>query len=68
MFFQYLDYANVFSDDLAIELPKHNNMNKHAIKLVDNKQPPYEPIYNLGQIEFETLKNYIKTNLKTGFI
>ena len=65
---KYLDYADVFLFDLAIELPKNTGMNEHAIKQVEGKQPPYGPIYSLGPVELETLKTYIKTHLKTGFI
>ena len=43
-------------------------MNEYAIKLVEKKQLPYGPIYALSLIELETLKTYIKTYLKTGFI
>ena len=65
---KYADYADVFSFDLAIELSKNTGINEHAIKLQDGKQPPYGPIYSLGPVELETLKIYIKTHLKTGFI
>ena len=65
---EYFDYADIFSMDLEIELPKSTNMNKHAIELIERKQPPYRPIYALSQVELETLKTYIKTHLKTGFI
>ena len=43
-------------------------MNEHAIKLEENKQLPFRPIYSLGLVELETLKTYIKTNLANGFI
>ena len=43
-------------------------MNKHAIKLEKDKQPPFGPIYSLGPVELETLKTYIETNLANGFI
>lgn len=43
-------------------------INKHAIKLKDGMQLFYRPIYNLGLIELEILKIYIKTHLKIGFI
>ena len=43
-------------------------LNEHAINLKDSKQPPYGPIYSLGPVELETLKTYIETHLKTGFI
>ena len=49
-------------------LPKQTELNKHAIKLEEGKQPPYGPIYSLGPVELETLKTYIETHLKTGFI
>ena len=42
---KYSDFADVFSPDLASELPKHTRINDHAIELVDScQQPPYKPI------------------------
>ena len=43
-------------------------MNEHAIKLEEDKQLPFRPIYSLGLVELETLKTYIKNNLANGFI
>ena len=65
---KYADYADVFSFDLAIELPENTGINKHAIKLEIDKQPLYGPIYSLRLVELETLKTYIETHLKTSFI
>ena len=65
---EYSDFADVFSPDLASELPVHTGINNHAIKLVDSQQPPYGPIYSLGPVELKTLKTYIETNLANGFI
>ena len=65
---KYSDYTDVFSSELAIELPKHISINDHAIELEDGKQPPYGPIYSLGPVELETLKAYMKTNLTNNFI
>ena len=65
---KYSDFADVFSPDLASELPEHTGINNHAIELVDGQQPPYGPIYSLGPVELETLKAYIETNLANGFI
>ena len=65
---KYSDFADVFSPELASELPKYTGINDHAIKLVDNQLPPYGPIYSLGPVELETLKIYIETNLKNSFI
>ena len=66
---EYSDFADVFSPDLASELPEQTGINDHAIKLVDGcQQPPYGSIYSLGPVELETLKAYIETNLANGFI
>ena len=65
---KYADYADVFSFNLVMELPKNTGINKHAIELRDDKQPPYRPIYSLELVKLKTLKTYIKTHLKTGFI
>ena len=65
---EYLDYTDVFSPDSAAELPEHTGINDHPIDLIDDKQPPYGPIYSLGPVELETLKTYIETNLANGFI
>ena len=43
-------------------------MNKYTIKLENDKQPLFRPIYSLGPIELKILKTYIKTNLANGFI
>ena len=65
---KYSDFADVFSPDLAFELPEHTGINNHTIKLVEDQQPPYGPIYSLELVELETLKTYIETNLANGFI
>ncbi len=65
---KYSDYADVFSSDLAIELPENTEINEHAIELIEGKQPPYKPIYALSLVELEIVKTYIETHLKTGFI
>ena len=65
---EYADYADVFSFDLAMKLPENTGINEHAIELQDGKQPLYGLIYSLRPVELETLKTYIKTHLKTGFI
>ena len=51
-----------------MKLSKNTRMNEYAIKLIDKKQLSYEPIYAFSLVELETLKTYIKTYLKTGFI
>ena len=34
---KYSNYANIFSSDLAMELPENTRMNEHAIELIDEK-------------------------------
>ena len=65
---KYSDFTNVFSEKKTLVLPERTELNEHAINLENGKQPPYGPIYSLGSVELETLKTYIKTYLKTGFI
>ena len=65
---EYANYTDVFSPDSAAELPKHTGINNHSIGLIDDKQPPYGPIYSLGPVELQILKTYIETNLANGFI
>ena len=65
---EYSDYSYVFSVENIAELLEKTGMNEHAIKLEKGKQPLFGPIYSLGQIELETLKTYIETNLANGFI
>ncbi len=65
---EYADFADVFSPKLAVELPKHTEINDHALELVDDRQPPYGPICSFGPVELEILKVYIENNLASGFI
>ena len=62
------NFAKVFSPKLVAKLPKHTEINNHAIKLVNNEQPPYGPIYSRKLVEFRILKLYIENNLVSGFI
>ena len=65
---EYSDYSNVYLAENAAELPENIGMNEHAIKLEEDKQPLFGPIYSLSPVKLETLKTYIKTNLANGFI
>lgn len=65
---KYLDYTDVFSFDLVIGQFENSSMNEYIIELVKGKYPPYKPIYSLEPIELETLKTYIQTQMKIGFI
>lgn len=65
---EYVKYIDVFSKEAAAKLPNHIEINNHFINLKEDKQLHYGPIYNLGPVELEMLKTYIKDNLKNGFI
>ena len=65
---EYSDFSNIFSSDSTAELPEHTRINNHPINLLNDKQPPYCPIYSPGPVEVEMLKTYIEANLASGFI
>ncbi len=65
---EYADFADIFSPKLAAELLEYTRINNHAIKLVNDRQPPYSFIYSFGPVELEILKAYIKNNLASNFI
>ena len=65
---RYLYFADVFLEDKVLVLLERIDLNKHAIKLEDGKQPPYGLIYSLGPVKLETLKTYIEIHFKTRFI
>ena len=48
---EYSNFADVFLKEKALALPEQTNLNDHAIKLENDKQPPYGPIYSLKPVE-----------------
>ena len=65
---EYQDLAEVFSEKQAAKLPPHRGHLDHSIPLEPGAKPQFGPIYNLSEIELETLKDYIESNLEKGFI
>lgn len=65
---KYFDYCNIFSTKNAAKLLKHIRINAYTIKLKNNTQPLFELIYSLRLVDIETLDNFIKTNMASGFI
>lgn len=55
IFPKYVDYADVFSPDLPIDLHENTNINEHAIKLIEDEQPFYRSIHSLCPVELETV-------------
>ncbi len=62
---EYLDLAEVFSEDAANTLPDHSPQD---LSLETTKVPPFGSLYDLSQIELEVLRGYISDNLAKGFI
>jgi hypothetical protein len=48
-------------------MPSHS-LQDLAIELVDSKQPPWGPIYNLSEKKLDTLRSYLEVQLKYGWI
>lgn len=65
---EYGNFADIFSPKLALELYKYMGINNYAIKLVDDWQSSYDPIYSLGPVELKTLEIYIENNLANSVI
>ena len=65
---EYSNYSNIFLAKNPVKLLENTGINKHAIKLEEDKQSLFGLIYSLEPIELETLKIYIKTNLANSFI
>ena len=61
LFTKYSDFISVLSPGSAMGIPELTGINNHAIDQSESKQTLYGPIYNLGPVELETLKTYIKT-------
>ena len=53
---------------MVLELPNYSSINEYTINLEKGKILSYKSIYNLGLVELENFKNYIKTNLVNSFI
>ena len=65
---EYSDFSDIFLEKKASILLEVTELNQYAIKLQEDYQPPYGPIYSLGPVKLKTLKTYIKINLANCFI
>ena len=53
VFNEYIKFA--FSPDLVSKFPEYTGINNHTIKLVNNQQLRYGPIYSLRPVNYESL-------------
>ena len=63
----YKDFEDIFSIKNTSYLAPHKD-HDHTIDLIDNKQPPYGPIYKLSKNKLSVLRVYIDKYLANGFI
>jgi hypothetical protein len=63
----YKAYARVFSEADSESMPAHGPQDL-AIEFLDSKQPLWGQIYNLSERQLKTLRSYLKTQLKHGWI
>ena len=61
---EYLDLAEVFSEDAANTLPEYGPQD---LALETSGAPQFGPLYNLSQVELEVVREYISDNLAKGF-
>ena len=64
---EYHDFLDVFSRADSDILPPHRPYD-HKIPLMDEKTPPWGPLYSMSQDELKVLKKYLEENLSKGFI
>ena len=64
---QYIDYADVFSEESAGILPEHHPM-EHRIELQPGAEPPWGPVYPLSESELAVLREYLETSIAKGWI
>ncbi len=58
-------YVQVFLEADSESMPSCSPQNL-AIELLNSKQPPWGPIYNLFEKELDTLRSYLEVQLKRG--
>ena len=64
---ELVKYKDVFDNKSARILPR-NRASDHAIPVMEGKEPPYGPLYNLSQRELQVLREYIEDSLEKGWI
>lgn len=62
------DFIDILFLDFTTRLSNYIKINNYIIELVYSKPLIFKSIYDLGLVEFKTLKNYLKINLANYFI
>lgn len=61
------EFSDVFDESVATHLPPRRPFD-HTIPLEEGKVPPFGRLYTMSQPELDIVKDYIVTNLESGFI
>lgn len=61
------EFTSVFEYEDIANLPRPPGA-EHAIPLLEGKQPPFRPLYNLSGTELGTLREYLDTAMANGWI
>ncbi|KAG5720921.1 hypothetical protein E4T56_gene405 [Termitomyces sp. T112] len=64
---EYHEFADVFSEGSAKELPPHRSYD-HKIDLKEGTSPPFGKIYIMYKVKLQALKEYLNDMLSKGFI
>ena len=65
--YKFSKYQDIFLEEKADQLSKYGPADL-TIKTINNKAPPFRPLYNLSTKELKVLRDYIHTNLLRGWI
>jgi hypothetical protein len=64
---QYVAFQDIFFEIKAHKLSKHD-FHDHVIKILSNRDPFFDLIFNLSMTKLKILKNYIDEYMKMNFI
>ena len=64
---EYRQYDKLFQEELDTGLPEHSQWD-HEIPLKEGAQLRFSKIYPVNPAQQETLREYIKENLRKGYI
>ncbi|KAG5716136.1 hypothetical protein E4T56_gene10941 [Termitomyces sp. T112] len=64
---EYYEFADVFSEESAKELPLHHSYD-YKINFKEGASPLFGKIYNMSKIKLQALKEYLDDMLGKGFI
>jgi hypothetical protein len=64
---KFRKWINIMTKEAADKLPEYKPYD-HTINLKEGETPPLGPVYALNEVEFETLREWLKEMLRTGKI